>query len=176
MTGTQNYRVNPTTGDLANDGEPDTPQTFAEGDFNEGRTPDASAAAYSNSTRGMPLPEATELYDIDERTNSVVEQVPANDGTLVTQGKLRMDPTALNGFDISPDGDQNAYAVLDAPNSGVASTAGLKSKPTPSLASKPAIRAPSGVAMPRWLYGDTRTPTWRPAATPSGSQGVDYGI
>lgn len=119
VTGTQNYRVNATTGALANDGGPDTPLAFAPGDRNRGRTPDASAAAYTNSTRGLPRPTETALYDIDEGTDSLVQQVPANDGTLVTIGRLHLDAAATNGFDISPDGGQNAYALLDTPHTGV---------------------------------------------------------
>lgn len=116
VTGTQNYRVNATTGALANMGGPDTPLTYTAGDRNAGVTPDASGAAYTNSTRGLPLPTATALFDIDEATNSVVQQVPANDGTLVTKGRLHLDATAVNGFDVSPTGA--AFAVLDAPEAG----------------------------------------------------------
>ena len=52
------------------------------GDANEGVTPQASGAAYTESSRGLPLPAATALFDIDSGTDALVRQNPANAGTL----------------------------------------------------------------------------------------------
>lgn len=114
--GNQNFRIQPDTGAVLGEGPAgsNTPGTlqYVPGDMFEGRTPAASAAAYTNSTRGLPLPATTALFDIDTGTDAVVQQNPANDGNLTTKGQLLLDATEVNGFDVSPDGAQAAYAVL----------------------------------------------------------------
>jgi hypothetical protein len=116
ITADRNYRLNATTGAVVGEGPAMSgtpgPLAYAAGDINEGATPDASAAAYTASTRGLPLPSATALFDIDSGTDSLVRQNPANAGTLLTVGSLLLDATGVNGFDVSPDGQQAAYAVL----------------------------------------------------------------
>jgi hypothetical protein len=116
ITADRNYRLNATTGAVVGEGPAMSgtpgPLAYAEGDLNEGATPDASGAAYTASTRGLPLPAATALFDIDSGTDSLVRQNPANAGTLLTVGSLLLDATGVSGFDVSPDGQQAAYAVL----------------------------------------------------------------
>lgn len=116
VTGAKNYRLNATTGAVVGEGPAGsgTPGalTYAEGDVNEGQTPSASAAAYTNSTRGLPLPTSTALFDLDTGADALVRQNPANAGTLLTIGSLLLDATDVNGFDVSPDAGQAAYAVL----------------------------------------------------------------
>lgn len=121
VTGDQNFRVQPDTGAVLGEGLPagsNTPGSlqYVAGDLFEGVTPEASAAAYTNSTRGLPLPATTALFDIDAGTDAVVQQNPANDGDLTTKGTLLLDATEVNGFDVSPDGPQAAYAVLTTEN------------------------------------------------------------
>ncbi|QXC62750.1 DUF4394 domain-containing protein [Aquihabitans sp. G128] len=120
VTGAKNYRLQPDTGAVLGEGAagsnaPGSLQYVA-GDPNEGKAPGITAAAYTNSTRGLPLPTSTAIYDIDTTLDVVVEQNPANSGNLITKGPLRLDATAANGFDISPDGTQVAYAVLSTTN------------------------------------------------------------
>lgn len=116
VTGAKNYRLNATTGAVVGEGPAmsGTPGalTYAPGDPNEGETPEASGAAYTESSRGLPAPTATALFDIDSATDSLVRQNPANAGTLLTVGSLLLDATGVSGFDVSPDGTQAAYAVL----------------------------------------------------------------
>ena len=116
VTGAKNYRLNATTGAVVGEGPAmsGTPGalTYAPGDVNEGDTPEASGAAYTESSRGLPAPAATALFDIDSATDSLVRQNPANAGTLLTIGSLLLDATGVSGFDVSPDGPQAAYAVL----------------------------------------------------------------
>ncbi|CAN5803950.1 hypothetical protein BH10ACT1_BH10ACT1_32040 [soil metagenome] len=117
VAGTKNYRLQPDTGAVLGEGAtPGTPGTiqYVPGDVNEGRTPSVSAATYVNSTRGLPLPATTAIYDIDVANDVVAEQNPANSGNLVTKGSLLLNASAVNGFDTSPDGGQVSYAVLKA--------------------------------------------------------------
>ena len=71
------------------------PLAYAAGDPNEGTTPQASGAAYTESSRGLPLPTATALFDIDSGTDALVRQNPANAGTLLTIGSLLLDATGV---------------------------------------------------------------------------------
>lgn len=116
ITADRNYRLNATTGAVVGEGPAmsGTPGSlaYAAGDPNEGETPSASAAAYTNSVRGLPLPTETALFDLDTEADALVRQNPANAGTLLTIGSLLLDATGVNGFDVSPDADQAAYAVL----------------------------------------------------------------
>lgn len=116
ITADRNYRLNATTGAVVGEGPAMSgtpgPLAYAAGDPNEGVTPQASGAAYTESTRGLPLPTATALFDIDSGTDSLVRQNPANAGTLLTVGSLLLDATGVGGFDVSPDGGRAAYAVL----------------------------------------------------------------
>ncbi len=120
VTANKNYRLNATTGVVLGEGpaESGTPGalTYAPGDVNEGAVAQASGAAYTNSTRGLPRPTATALFDLDTGTDALVRQNPANDGTLLTIGSLLLDASSVSGFDVSPDGNQAAYAVLTTAN------------------------------------------------------------
>lgn len=116
ITADRNYRLNATTGAVVGEGPAMSgtpgPLAYAAGDANEGVTPQASGAAYTESSRGLPLPAATALFDIDSGTDALVRQNPANAGTLLTMGSLLLDATGTGGFDVSPDNTKAAYAVL----------------------------------------------------------------
>jgi len=103
-----NLRVNPDTGGIAAE---DGDLAFADGDDNEGAAVEAVGSAYTNSTRGEPLPASTQLFNLDRTTGSLTLQNPPNDGTQQTVGDLGVDVDRAAGFDISPEGV--AYAVLD---------------------------------------------------------------
>lgn len=116
VTAAQNYRLQPDTGEVLGEGAagtglPGTIQYVAD-DPNAGKVPSVTAAAYVNSTRGLPLPTTTAMYSIDTANDVVAEQNPANSGNLITRGSLKLDATGVNGFDTSPDGEQLSYAVL----------------------------------------------------------------
>jgi len=74
---------------------------YAEGDTSKGKTPKASAAAYSNSIAGT---KETALYDIDATVGALVKQAPPNDGILNTIGSLGVKVDGPIGFDIVADG------------------------------------------------------------------------
>ena len=82
----QNLRLNPNTGSTA---AVDLP-------LNPG-TPAVSAAAYTNNFAGATT---TTLYVIDATTDKLYIQTPPNNGTLVEVGRLGINITADNGFDI----------------------------------------------------------------------------
>ncbi len=92
----QNLRVNPNNGAVTVDGV-----------LNPG-TPNVTAAGYTNSVFGATT---TTLYVIDSTTNSLYQQNPPNNGTLVLVGALNTTASASNGFDIAPN-TNTAYAVL----------------------------------------------------------------
>jgi hypothetical protein len=108
----ENHRINPDTGGVA---ATDGPLAYAEGDRNDGETPEVTGAAYTGSARGAlgaALPGSTVLYDVDAATDALVRQDPPNDGTLVTVGRdLGTDVEGPAGFDISPDTGR-AWAVM----------------------------------------------------------------
>ena len=112
ITGTgQNYRVSPTTG-LGGSG---TDANRRDSDLKYGAVTalGVTGAGYTNST--VPLAgtaTATVLYDIDTTLDQLVKQDPPNAGTLTVIGPLGVNATAVNGFDISGDFGQAAYAAL----------------------------------------------------------------
>ena len=116
VTGAKNYRLQPDTGAVLGEGPAGTNTSgslqYVPGDAHEGEVPSVSAATYTNSTRGLPLPATTALFVIDTTADVVAQQNPANDGNLTTKGSLLLDATGVNGFDTSPDGSQVSYAVL----------------------------------------------------------------
>ena len=100
----QNLRVNPVDGSAIIDGT----LAFAAGDPNVGVNPNVSGAAYTNNFAGATT---TTLYDIDTNLDQLVQQNPANSGTLITVGSLGVDTSALIGFDFySP--TNTAFAAL----------------------------------------------------------------
>lgn len=107
-TSGQNLRLHPDTGAVAGT---DTPLAYAPGDRSAGRSPSVAAAAYTNSVAGA---SATALYGIDSRTDALVLQgsvpgaqpvVSPNTGQLFTVGRLGLDITETNGFDVTGTGD-----------------------------------------------------------------------
>ncbi len=90
----KNLRVNPNDATVTQDGT----LVYAAGDPNFGRDPYITAAAYTNSFQGATT---TALYDIDANQDTLVQQDPANAGTLRTVGNLGFDITRYAGFDIA---------------------------------------------------------------------------
>ncbi len=105
----QNLRINPNTGATITDGT----LAYAAGDPFAGRNPNVVASAYTST--GVSTPPTTTLYDIDTGLETLVRQVPPNDGTLNTVGSLGLDVEDDASFDISPS-TGIAYAYLHPSN------------------------------------------------------------
>jgi len=90
---------------------------YLDGDDNAGADPAVTASGYEDNGEigsGAAAP-ATELYGIDTTLDVVVEQTPANAGTLATVGPLGIDADTVNGLDVvSPANGANnaAFAAL----------------------------------------------------------------
>lgn len=89
----QNLRIPFATGITTVDGS----LTYNGNDLNAGATPNAVAAAYTNS---FPGTTSTVLYGIDATLDQMFVQNPPNAGTLVSRGPLGVDSTNSIGFDI----------------------------------------------------------------------------
>ena len=89
----QNLRANPNDGTNLVDGT----LAYGAGDPNAGQNPNIVAAAYTNSVAGATT---TALFDIDSNLDIVVQQNPANAGTLQTITPLGLDATNNVGYDI----------------------------------------------------------------------------
>lgn len=118
LVGTTNLRVNPNTaalvdGDPATDGvQPDGALAYAEGDVNDGATPNVVGGAYTNAPRGG-VATATQLFDVDSAADVVALQDPPNAGTLVTRGPIGADVGADGGLDVQT-GTGTAFLVTTA--------------------------------------------------------------
>lgn len=95
----QNIRMNPTTGNVA---ATDTNLAYANGD-----SPFVVASAYTNNFAGST---STTLYNLDSRSNTLLTQIPPNNGQVNLVGGLGIDFDENAGFDIF---GPNAYAVLN---------------------------------------------------------------
>ncbi len=84
---------------------------YADADAMKAATAKVTAAAYSNSFAGT---KETALYDIDGTGGVLVKQVPPNDGTLNTIGKLGVKVDGPIAFDIQSDGKGGNMAWLIA--------------------------------------------------------------
>ncbi|HEV7297835.1 MAG TPA: DUF4394 domain-containing protein [Tepidisphaeraceae bacterium] len=109
----ENYRINVDTGLTIIDG----PLVYGPTDSAAGRNPRVTAAAYINNDADPRT--GTALYDLDTDANTLVEQVPANAGTLTTEGQLRtsdgpLEAGAISGLDVltRADGFNVGYAAL----------------------------------------------------------------
>jgi hypothetical protein len=93
----QNLRINPASpggaGTIV-----DGTLAYAPGDVNAGVNPAVGGSGYTNNFNGATT---TALFGIDTSLNTLVQQNPANNGTLFTIGALGFDATSLLGFDIS---------------------------------------------------------------------------
>lgn len=97
----QNLRINPDAPGGAGTGTiVDGPLAYATGDRNFGANPNIVGSAYENAVF-FSRATSTTLYGIDSALNILVEQNPANAGTLVTEGPLGFDVPDMLGFDIS---------------------------------------------------------------------------
>ncbi len=92
----QNLRLNPDTGAIAG---ADTDLQYGAGDPNAGQDPEVVGSAYTNNVAGAT---STMLYGIDSKFNTLVEQDPPNNGTLLTEGSLGVNTNVLVGFDLAP--------------------------------------------------------------------------
>ena len=100
-------RINVDDGKVTTDGS----HKFADSDANKGKTPKVAAGAYTNSVKGT---KATDLYNIDLGSGTLVKQAPPNDGVLNTVGSLGASPKTV-AFDIWSDGTKNeAWAMTGA--------------------------------------------------------------
>ena len=104
-----NLRINPADASVIQDGT----LVYAAGDSGSGQNPNVAAAAYTNSFQGATT---TSLYDIDSSRDVLALQNPANAGTLMTVGFLRVgndniDVSGNAGFDIARSGN-TALAAL----------------------------------------------------------------
>jgi hypothetical protein len=95
----QNIRMNPITGNVA---ATDTNLAFANGD-----SPFVVASAYTNNFAGST---STTLYNLDSRSNTLLTQIPPNNGQVNLVGGLGVDFDERAGFDIF---GPTAYAVLN---------------------------------------------------------------
>jgi Domain of unknown function (DUF4394) len=80
----------------------DQSHKYKDGDPNAGKRPRVVAGAYTNSWQGTKM---TTLYDIDATTNSLVTQVPPNDGVLNTVGPLGITLSGPVAFNIVSQGE-----------------------------------------------------------------------
>jgi Domain of unknown function (DUF4394) len=98
----QNLRANVDTGELLTD----VPLNYAPNPFGLAppTVPQVIAAAYTNSAVGTaPGAKGTILFDVDDRSDAIFAQVPANAGTLNAVGaQLGITPGQI-GFDIATD-------------------------------------------------------------------------
>jgi len=85
----------------------DTALAFGVLDPNFGANPNVVGSAYTSNIFGATT---TTLYGIDSTLDLLVQQNPANSGTLLTVGSLGLNAPSLLGFDIS-DRTGIAYAA-----------------------------------------------------------------
>lgn len=92
----QNLRINVDTG-----------ATITDGNLNGLLNPQVAAAAYTNSYQGSV--SSTALFDLDNTSNRLLQQIPPNDGNLVNVGALGITLGTNSGFDIA--GGDNGLAL-----------------------------------------------------------------
>lgn len=120
----QNLRLNVDNGQVS-DGDtiqagiqPDGTLFYGKGDPNEGKDPNITAAAYTNSFFPSPRAGRTTLYNIDSNLDILVTQgsanfqagdpntpISPNKGQLLTVGSLGVDISPTAGFDIVSPGN-----------------------------------------------------------------------
>lgn len=101
----QNLRIDVMTGAT----QLDTPIAYNGSDDNNGSPPMVVASAYTNSISGAV---STKLYGLDANLGTLVDQTPANDGTLNTVALTSLSIFQDAGFDISG-ATGTGYVVLD---------------------------------------------------------------
>ena len=106
----QNVRLHPDTGAVA---ATDGRLAYAAADAAAGTAPVVVGSGYTNSVAGAT---STTLYDLDASRDTLVTQVPPNNGTLNTVGRLGVDVSERAAFDISAAGV--AYAVSERQRGG----------------------------------------------------------
>lgn len=105
----QNLRVNVDTGATTVDGT----LKYASTDAKNGSGARVVASAYTNNFAGAT---STQLFNIDADANSLVQQLPPNDGVLNTVGSLGFDVVDIAGFDITPSGSAIAAVSSGGPS------------------------------------------------------------
>ena len=91
----QNLRLHPVTGAAV---ATDKGLNYSSMDPSVGQSPQVVGSAYTQNRAGAV---STTLYGIDSVMDTLVRQVPPNDGVLSTVGSLGVNFTDMAGFDIS---------------------------------------------------------------------------
>ncbi|MBL9166820.1 MAG: DUF4394 domain-containing protein [Verrucomicrobiales bacterium] len=91
----QNLRLHPDTGAVA---ATDGNLNYSSLDPSSGQFPQVVGSAYTENRAGA---STTTLYGLDSVMDTLVRQVPPNNGTLTTVGSTGINFTDLAGFDIS---------------------------------------------------------------------------
>ena len=146
-----NYRISPITGDLVTDGT----LAYATTDPNKTRNPRISGAAYTNPYNGATstiLHDVENLNDASAPSGIFSSQSPPNNGTLNTEGSIRLqspsnpttfygiDATARINVDIFWTGTYNKGYLLEltAPNGSGLSSSNLYDLSLPASTTSPA--------------------------------------
>jgi Domain of unknown function (DUF4394) len=103
----QNLRLNPDAGDVLS----------ADPDLNPG-DPNVVGSAYTNSSFTATRPTTTTLFAIDSKSDLLLEQNPANAGTLINPKSLRLNVTDKLGFDIAGASDTAHLATSPVDSRG----------------------------------------------------------
>lgn len=99
----QSLRCNQNTGTCVQDGN-----------LNRGtEDPNIVGSAYTNSVFSRTAPAGTELYAIDSQTDTLYEQAPPNEGTLI-------DPVPLDGLNVKR---RTGFDIAGGGNGGLVTTA-----------------------------------------------------
>ncbi|MFN3868944.1 MAG: DUF4394 domain-containing protein [Hyphomicrobiaceae bacterium] len=103
-----NLRVDPDSGKVTTDGS----LAFEATDPNAGKSPNVTAAAYTNA-HGKP--EKSQMFDIDATLGALVQQTKPNDGTLKVIGMLGTNGAKQYAFDVATtaDGKNTAWLIAD---------------------------------------------------------------
>ena len=99
----QNLRINVDTG-----------ETILDGEINGIEGAVVTGAAYTNSFQTSIEGLGTALFDIDQANNLLAQQLPPNDGTLISIGTIANSLGMDNGFDIA--GGDNGFAFATVPS------------------------------------------------------------
>lgn len=138
----QNLRINVDTG-----------ATTTDGNLNGTLNPQVAAAAYTNSYQGMV--SSTTLFDLDNTNNRLLQQIPPNDGSLISIGDLGITLGRNSGFDIA--GGDNGLALATVTDTG-ANTSSLYRINLTTGAATPAIAVSGTASLQASKIGTNTTP------------------
>lgn len=138
----QNLRINVDTG-----------ATITDGNLNGLMNTQVTAAAYTNSYQGTI--SSTALFDLDNTSNRLLQQIPPNDGNLISIGALGITLGMDSGFDIAG-GDNGLALAAVADASG--NTSNLYRVNLTTGAATPAIMANGAASLAASRIGTGTTP------------------